>query len=144
MTPRSSVIDSGFFSVDASPTSVPSTSARTMRRMYLPLRVSGNWVTSMKSAGTATAPFSLRTRSVRRRLSSCVSLRPAVGLTKASGVRPFSRCGAPTTMTLPTGLSGSSDLWRRIAPSISSVPMRWPLTLMTSSLRPCSEKPPSG
>ena len=143
MTVFNSVSASGLRSVVTSPTSVPSTSARTIRRMYLPLRVSGNCETSMKSAGTATAPFSVRTRSNNRRLSSCVSLRPVTGTTKASGVSPFSRCGAPTTSTLPTGESGSSALSRSTAPSISSVPMRCPLTLITSSLRPCSENEPS-
>ena len=33
---------------------------------------------------------------------------------------------------------------RRMAPSISSVPMRWPETLITSSERPWSVKEPSG
>ncbi len=138
-----SSIDSGLRRVLVSPTGWPSTSARSMRRMYLPLRVSGNAPTSMKSAGTAVAPFSLRTSSASRRRSSAVRRRPATGFTKASGVRPFSRCGAPTTIALPTGESGLTCLSRRIAPSISSVPMRCPDTLITSSLRPCSEKPPS-
>ena len=114
-----------------------------MRRMYFPLRVSGNCETSTKSSGIATWPFSWRTISMRRRRSSAAILRPGAGRTNASGVRPFCACGAPTTMTLPTGESGFSCLSRRIAPSISSVPRRWPETLMTSSERPCSEKPPS-
>jgi len=135
---------SGLRSVLVSPTGASSISARTMRRMYLPLRVSGNCATSMKSDGTAVAPFSVRTSSASRRRSSPLSLRPAAGLTKAIGVSPFSRCGAPTTMQLPTGESGLTCLSRRMAPSISSVPMRWPDTLITSSERPCSEKPPSG
>ena len=63
---------------------------------------------------------------------------------KANGVRPFSRWGAPTTIQLPTGESGVTDLSRRMAPSISSVPMRWPETLITSSERPWSVKEPSG
>jgi hypothetical protein len=36
-----------------------------------------------------------------------------------------------------------ADRGVRIAPSISSVPSRWPETLMTSSLRPWKEKLPS-
>ena len=140
---RNSSSASGLRNVVTSPTSPPSTKARTIRRIYLPLRVSGNWLTSIKSAGTATAPFSLLTSSNNRRLSSTVSLRPATGTTKASGVNPFSRCGAPITSTLPTGESGLSALSRSTAPSISSVPIRWPDTLITSSLRPCREKEPS-
>jgi hypothetical protein len=63
--------------------------------------------------------------------------RPVAGIRNATGVSPFSSCGAPTTTTLPTGESLRRVLSRRIAPSISSVPMRWPETLITSSERPC-------
>ena len=111
--------------------------------MYFPLRVSGNCDTHTYPAGDATAPFSSRTSAVSRRSSSSASgLPPAVRM-KASGTVPFSLCGAPTTIALPTGDFGFCCLSLRMAPSISSVPSRCPDVLMTSSDRPCSVSPPS-
>ena len=50
---------------------------------------------------------------------------------------PFISSGRPTT-------AASATLgWATSADSISAEPRRWPLTLMTSSTRPMSQKSPS-
>jgi hypothetical protein len=118
-------MDSGLRSVEVSPTSALDQRAHHAAHVLAAARL-GELRDLDEILGTATAPFSWRTISIRRRRSSAVSLRPGAGFTKASGVRPFCACGAPTTMTLPTGESGLSCLSRRIAPSISSVPSGGP------------------
>ncbi len=128
---------SGLRSVVVSPTGSPDSSAASVRRMYFPERVSGNASTSMKASGTATTPFSWRTRLARRFSTSAVRLSPSRVWTKATGTSPFSLWGAPTTTTFATGVSGVSCLSRSIAPSSSSVPRRCPETFITSSERPC-------
>eukprot|EP00964_Phaeocystis_antarctica_P151500 scaffold119109_cov68-Phaeocystis_antarctica.AAC.10 len=132
---------SGLRSAPRSPSGTSFSIARSSRRMYLPLYVSGRAGTTTKRAGTAIALWRACT-SVRRRASSLrCSVMPGRRVRKAAGAVPSNGSSIPTTAQLSTGepsdsLSSSSRF------SISSVPMRLPATLMTSSLRPWKLKAP--
>ncbi len=57
--------------------------------------------------------------------------RERLSTTKAQIASPVVSSGRPTTAA-----SATSSVWLTSADSISIVPMRWPLTLSTSSMRP--------
>ena len=102
--------------------------------MILPLRVLGRLSPKRMSFGLAIGPISLPTQS-----RSCLAIalasspvgRERFNTTKAQIASPVVSSGRPTTAA-----SATSSVQETSADSISIVPMRWPLTLSTSSMRP--------
>eukprot|EP00964_Phaeocystis_antarctica_P001552 scaffold820_cov67-Phaeocystis_antarctica.AAC.1 len=109
--------------------------------MYLPLYVSGRAGTTTKRVGTAAALCRECTYARRRASSLCCSVAPGRRIRKAAGTVPSKGSSIPTTAQLSTGEPGDS-LSSSSKFSISSVPMRMPATLITSSLRPWKLKAP--
>jgi len=128
----------GFSSVETSCVICsPLAMARSRRRMILPLRVLGRLSPKRMSLGLAIGPISLPTQS-RSSLAILVAASPAgracLSTTKAQIASPVMSSGRPTTAASATsGLETSAD-------SISIVPMRWPETFSTSSIRPMMVK----
>mmetsp|Transcript_145057 Transcript_145057/g.404098 ORF Transcript_145057/g.404098 Transcript_145057/m.404098 type:complete len:257 (+) Transcript_145057:1752-2522(+) len=119
-----------------------SSNCRTFRAV-LPVCVRGNCCTGSKCSGTACPPSlcstSCRARSTKLERTCSVPGCSAVSgvsasTTQATGVRPLTKSGPPTTAQALMAPRAATQM----AASISSVPTRFPLTLMTSSVRPCS------
>jgi hypothetical protein len=117
--------------------SSPLASERSRRRMILPERVLGRLSPKRMSLGLAIGPISLPTQS----RSSLASLglvaggRGRLSTTKAQMASPVVSSGRPTTAA-----SATSSVQLTSADSISIVPMRWPETFSTSSMRPVMVK----
>ena len=111
---------------------------RSRRRMILPLRVLGRLSPKRMSLGLAIGPISLATQ-LRNSLAIFLASSPVGRLrfktTKAQMASPVVSSGRPTTAA-----SATSSVWLTSADSISIVPMRWPDTLSTSSMRPVMVK----
>ena len=102
--------------------------------MILPLRVFGRSGVKITVFGRAIAPMCCAT--CRRSASPCSTLgsSPPRSVTKAMIAWPVTSSFAPTTAASATvGCDTSDD-------STSVVEMRWPLTFITSSTRPSSQK----
>ena len=112
----------------------PRAMLRSNRRMILPLRVLGRLSPNRMSLGLAIGPISLATHS-RSSLAMSVASEPLgrerLRTTKAHMASPVVSSGRPTTAA-----SATRSVMATRADSISIVPMRWPLTLSTSSMRP--------
>jgi dihydroxy-acid dehydratase len=125
----------GFSSVDTSCViSSPLAIERSSRRMILPERVFGRLSPKRMSSGLAIGPISLPTQSAVPWRSSSRPRRSGRGrlsTTKAQIASPVSLVGAADHRGL-----GHQPVWLTSADSISIVPMRWPETLSTSSMRP--------
>ena len=106
------------------------------RRMNLPLYVSGSATATMNLAGTATELRRLCTSERSRPSSDACSEPPGCKTTKATGLVPSTSSGMSTTATLRSGEPAGRSVSASSALSISSVPMRLPPTLITSSERP--------
>jgi len=106
--------------------------------MILPLRVLGRLSPKRMSLGLAMGPISLATQlrsSVAIFFASSPVGRARLSTTKAQMASPVVSSGRPTTAA-----SATSSVQLTSALSISIVPMRWPLTLSTSSMRPVMVK----
>ncbi len=112
----------------------PLASERSKRRMILPERVFGRLSPKRMSLGLAIGPISLPTQS-----RNCLAIafassplgRERFSTTKAHTASPVVSSGRPTTAA-----SATNSVQLTSADSISIVPMRWPDTLSTSSMRP--------
>ena len=102
--------------------------------MILPLRVFGRLSPKRMSFGLAIGPISFATQ-LRNSLAIFFASSPVgrerFSTTKAQIASPVVSSGRPTTAA-----SATSSVHDTSADSISIVPMRWPLTLSTSSMRP--------
>ncbi|MDT4871360.1 hypothetical protein FQZ97_1064850 [compost metagenome] len=111
---------------------------RSKRRMILPLRVLGRLSPKRMSFGLAIGPISLPTQS-RNTLAMALASSPVgrerLSTTKATMASPVRSSGRPTTAA-----SATRSVLLTKADSISIVPMRWPDTLSTSSMRPVMRK----
>jgi len=104
--------------------------------MILPLRVFGRLSPKRMSFGLAIAPISLPTHSRSSRASFCAASpvgRACLSTTKAQIARGGLVGTADHRRLGHSGLATSAD-------SISIVPMRWPETFSTSSMRPTMVK----
>ena len=140
---RSSRRHPGLRSVAVSPRGSPLISARSTRRMYLPECVSGSSLSTTKCLGTAAPPR--RSPTNARRCDCCgpSTAAPASGTINAHGAVPSTGFGTPTTTALRSGERWPRRRSARSAFSTSSVPIRTPPTLITSSERPWNEYRPS-
>ena len=112
----------------------PLATERSRRRMILPERVLGRLSPKRMSLGLAIGPISLPTQSrscLAMALASSPTGRERFSTTNAQIASPVVSSGRPTTAA-----SATSSVQLTSADSISIVPMRWPLTLSTSSMRP--------
>ena len=106
--------------------------------MILPERVLGRLSPKRMSLGFAMGPISLATQlrsSVAIFLASSPVGRERLSTTKAQMASPVVSSGRPTTAA-----SATSSVQLTRADSISIVPMRWPETFSTSSMRPVMVK----
>ena len=104
--------------------------------MIFPERVFGRESVKRISAGFAKAPISPATCSRRVFANPSSAATPLRGVTKATTAVPVISSGRPTTAASAT-LS-----WETIALSTYMVPIRWPETFITSSMRPMIQKFP--
>src|SRR5207249_3919451 len=123
--------------VVVSPISCPETRERMTRRMIFPLRVFGSFSVMYRSSGTAIGPISSRTCFRRSLFSASERFAPPFRTTYATRDCPFTGWGFPTTA------ASATFAWLTRADSTSIVPIRWPATLITSSIRPISQRYPS-
>ena len=133
--PSSWAITPGSRRVVTSPSSRPSAMSRSSRRMILPLRVLGRSPAQMILLGRANLPMRAATRS---RISSTSASEPSSSVpssvTNAHTDCPVSSSACPMTAHSATfGCETTAD-------SISAVLRRWPETLITSSMRPMTQK----
>ena len=133
----------GFFSAPRSPSGESVSMIASSRRMNLPLYVSGTASATMNFAGTAILPSRCATSPRSRPSSAARSVASGCRTTKATGTVPSTSSGMPTTTQLRSGEPAVSVSVSK-ALSISSVPMRLPPTLITSSERPWKVNAPSG
>jgi hypothetical protein len=121
--------------VVVSPTvSLPEAMSRKRRRMILPERVFGSASVKRISLGFAIAPICRVTWSSNA-LASAPSARALPrGVTKATIAVPVRSSGRPTTAASATFSCETSAL------STSMLPIRWPATFITSSMRPMIQK----
>src|ERR1035437_9666674 len=109
-------------------------SSLSRRRMILPERVLGRASVKRIPSGRAREPISFETHLRSSSLSASLGWYSLSSVTKAEMACPFNSSGRPTT-------AASATLgWATRADSTSMVPRRWPLTLITSSTRPMSQK----
>ena len=110
-------------------------SLRIVLRRILPERVFGSRGTTMALRNAATAPISLRMTSTSSASIAASSLSaPSFSTTRPMGTCPFSSSSMPTTAHSATAACAP------ISSSISPVDRRWPATLMTSSVRPITNR----
>ena len=127
----------GSSSVERSPGSASSASARTARRTIFCERVFGSArVNSTRSARKALPSCSSMLRDSSARSSSLAS-RPGASTAKHQAASPLSACGMPIVQASTTaGCATSAD-------SYSDDPTRFPATFSASSERPCRNHSPS-
>ena len=129
----------GSNNVDVSPSSRPSATSRSSRRMILPLRVFGSSGTTWISRGRAIGEIS---RATSARSSSIICSRGvsawwAIRMTNATIACPVVSSVAPTTA------ASATPEWPTSADSTSAVEIRCPDTFITSSTRPSNQMAPS-
>src|SRR2546426_2933854 len=105
--------------------------------MIFPLRVFGSFSVMYRSSGTAMDPISSRTCFWRSLLRASERFAPPFRTTYATRDCPFTGWGFPTTA------ASATFGWLTSADSTSIVPIRCPATLITSSIRPMSQRYPS-
>jgi hypothetical protein len=121
-------------SVEVSPNGAPMRTALSSRRIILPLRVFGSLLTITMASGVAIGPIVFLMCLIRSARSSSEGVKPVRSVTKATGTSPFTASSLPMTAASETAGCETSAL------SSSTVPMRCPATLSTSSALPSSHK----
>src|SRR5690606_19679030 len=134
-SPRISSSTAGSSMVDGTSNPSPSASLRRMARRILPERVLGRRRTISTWRRQARAPTCSRTistTSASRAVSSMTM--PSLSTARARGTWPRS----PSAMPITTHSATAG--WAATTSSISPVDRRWPATLMTSSVRPITNR----
>ena len=125
--------------VVVSPLTVPPAAiCLSRRRMIFPQRVLGSASAKRMSSGLATAPISFAT-CWRSSVSELLArVKPSLQRHERDHALAFQFVGTADDRGL-----GDCFVWLTSALSTSAVPMRWPATLSTSSIRPTIQKYPS-
>ena len=120
--------------VDVSPIGAPISTALSILRMILPLRVFGSLLTIAMAAGVAIGPMVVLTCFMSSVRSSVEGEKPLRSTMNATGTSPFTGSSLPITAASETAGCETKAL------SSSTVPMRCPATLRTSSALPRSQR----
>src|SRR5699024_3532964 len=135
---RSESSTAGSSMVEGTGSSRPSAMARMFLRNTFPERVLGSASTTTASRNAATAPMSLRTVST----SSALSVSSLMSTPDLRTAKPFGTCPLSGSAT-PTTAHSATAGWAATTASIDPVESRWPATLITSSVRPITNRYPS-